>query len=570
MKFSVISQYLEKLNETASRIEITKILSELFTKTDDDVADSVAYIITGSIAPSYSGSVFNIAEKNVIQILAQYGEKTPEEIEKLYKEKGDLGDVAEILAKKTNEKSDQEVSVVMESLKDIAKITGEGSVNERNEKVVKLLEKNNPTSVKFLVRMLLGNMRLGFSDKTVIDALSWMLVGDKSLKGKIQKHFEVVPDIGLIAKKIKTENEKFLSQTPKPVIGIPVAPMLAQRVKSAKVMIEKMGEVAVEPKFDGVRMLIHIKKGKLLKAFTRNLKDISQMFPELEMAQDDIMGNEVILDAEGVGVDEERKALADFQTTMQRRRKHDIEEIAKKIPVTFQAFDILFVDGESVMNMPYEKRREILAKTIKKDGKIIKVDEFVRTTDPKVIEDEYVRRRKEGLEGILVKKIDATYVPGRTGYRWVKMKEKESASSKLADTIDGVIMGFTVGKGKRVDFGLGQFLVGIKDGEEIKTVTKVGTGLSDELLRSLAQRLEKIKMAQMPREYKVHKDLEPDVWVKPEVVVEIAGDDLTVSPKHTAGYAIRFPRLIRIRDDKSVKETTTIKELKTLAKLKYK
>jgi DNA ligase-1 len=341
-------------------------------------------------------------------------------------------------------------------------------------------------------------------------------------------------------------------------------------VKSAKVMIEKMGEVAVEPKFDGVRMLIHIKKGKLLKAFTRNLKDISQMFPELEMAQDDIMGNEVILDAEGVGVDEERKALADFQTTMQRRRKHDIEEIAKKIPVTFQAFDILFVDGESVMNMPYEKRREILAKTIKKDGKIIKVDEFVRTTDPKVIEDEYVRRRKEGLEGILVKKIDATYVPGRTGYRWVKMKEKESASSKLADTIDGVIMGFTVGKGKRVDFGLGQFLVGIKDGEEIKTVTKVGTGLSDELLRSLAQRLEKIKMAQMPREYKVHKDLEPDVWVKPEVVVEIAGDDLTVSPKHTAGYAIRFPRLIRIRDDKSVKETTTIKELKTLAKLKYK
>jgi DNA ligase 1 len=167
----------------------------------------------------------------------------------------------------------------------------------------------------------------------------------------------------------------------------------------------------------------------------------------------------------------------------------------------------------------------------------------------------------------MVKRYDSAYVPGRTGWRWVKMKEAEEALGKLSDTVDCVVMGYTAGRGKRASFGLGQFLVGVKDGEKIKTVTKVGTGLTDEQFRELKKRLLGSELTEMPKEYEVHKLLEPDFWVNPEVVVEIAADDITKSPTHTAGLALRFPRLVKFRDDKSPDQATTVEEVKKLFKL---
>jgi DNA ligase-1 len=216
-----------------------------------------------------------------------------------------------------------------------------------------------------------------------------------------------------------------------------------------------------------------------------------------------------------------------------------------------------------MINEPYIKRREELKKIIV-PGILLRVDENVITKDPEVIKSLHQKYLKMGLEGVVVKRANGFYVSGRTGWNWVKMKEVEGQSGRLSDTVDCVVMGYTQGKGKRVGFGIGQFLAGIKDGDTFKTVTKVGTGLTDEQFRELNARLKKIESKEKPKEYEVNKDLYPDFWVTPKVVVELAADEITVSPKHTSGYALRFPRLVNFRDDKGPSDATTLKELKDL------
>jgi DNA ligase-1 len=311
----------------------------------------------------------------------------------------------------------------------------------------------DPLSARYLVRIPVGKLRLGFSDKTILDAFSWMETGDKSKKAVLEKAYQVVPDVGVLAVDVKKFGIERAIKDVKPIVGIPVLPMLGQRIKSPVEMIEKMGKVFVEPKFDGLRVLIHFNRGKLIKAFTRNLNDVTEMFPELQKIGDYLNCSDTILDTEAVGMDPEMKRLLDFQTTMKRRRVHQIDLTAKAIPLGFQVFDVLYCNGKNMMDEPYFERREVLDKIIKPGNKILVVDSTVITEDPEVINREYRAKIKEGLEGVFVKKYDAKYVPGRTGWRWVKMKQEERAEGKLSDTVDCVVMGFTVGKGKEHRLG---------------------------------------------------------------------------------------------------------------------
>lgn len=572
MTFKKLATYLTTLEKTSSRIAITKILSELFRTSTNEEIDKTINLLLGQLAPAYKSVVFNLAERMMIDVFAQSYDVAKEKVHDLYKEEGDLGNLAARLAQNSQYKdrtSQLSVTEVFEKLLEIAKDEGEKSVERKIGKMASLLAHLDPLSAKFVARIPVGRLRLGFSDKTVLDALSWMEVGDKSKKTKLEKAYQVIPDVGLLARKVKEVGIDKATKNVKPVVGIPVLPMLAQRIKSPSEMIKKMGKVFVEPKFDGLRVLIHYKKvnGKEeVKAFTRNLNNVADMFSELREVGKHVKGKELILDTEAIGMDPEMLKMANFQTTMQRRRKYDIEEKAQSIPLKFQVFDIIYKDGVSYLEMPYFERRVILQKTIK-DDKLLVVDEAVVTTDPEVINREYREKIKMGLEGVIVKKYDASYIPGRTGWRWVKMKEEETAKGKLSDTVDCVVMGYTAGRGKRVSFGLGQFLVGVRDGEEIKTVTKVGTGLTDEQFRELKKRLSGLELKGKPKNYMVHKLLEPDFWVTPEVVVEIAADEITKSPNHTAGLALRFPRLVRFRDDKGVGDITTVAEVRKLSNL---
>lgn len=566
MNFREFSDYLSKLEKISSRIEITKVLATLFKKLDKKETRHAVYLLLGGLSSKYESIVFNIADKMMIKTLATAYKNEISEITKLYKQKGDLGDVAESLAK-NGDKGEKTIEQVFTSLLDIANDSGGGSQERKIEKSAQLLKSLDPNSSKFAVRIMLGKLRLGFSDSTVLDAISWMLSGDKSHKKELESTYYVLPDVGYLLQEVKEKGIKKATSNISPVVGVPVLPVLAQRIKSPTEMIEKMGNVAVEPKLDGLRLSLHIDKNKkIIKAYTRNLNENSWMFPELKSIEKNIKAKSVILDCEAVGLDEDAKKMANFQATMTRRRKHDIDKVSKRTKITFYVFDIMEKDGKGYINTPFSERRKLLEKTVK-DSSLIKKVESTSTEDPKKISELFEKYSHAGFEGAMIKKMGSNYVPGRTGWRWVKMKQSAKSVAKVADTIDCLVMGYSVGRGKRAGFGVGRFLVGVKDKNKIKTTTKIGTGLTDEQFREMKKRLTKLQVDEKPKSYDVDKIYTPDYWVKPGLVVEIAADEITKSPTHSAGLALRFPRLVRFRDDKGPSQITTTKELKELYNL---
>jgi DNA ligase-1 len=570
MKFSDLSVFFAKLEKTPSRNEITVILSDLFKKADPGEIDKITYLALGKLGPSYNEEVLNLAERMMFRVFEKAYKKDLGEMKKQFKSAGDLGIVAERLSTEAKTKGNLKVVDVYEQLVKISRDGGEGSQERKVEKMSLLLTGLDPLSARYVSRIPVGKLRLGFSDKTVLDALSWFVVGDKSASGQIENAYRVLPDVGLLALEIKKYGLERATKNVKPKLGVPVMSMLCQRLKSPREMIKKMGgeAVAVEPKLDGLRIQIHFKRGPggFVKAYTRNLNEVSWMFPELSLAGKYIGADEVILDGEAMGVDEERKTLANFQSTMTRRRKYDIEKISEKIGIKFYVFDILYKDGKGLMDKPYFERKDNYLPTVK-NGSLFVVVNYELTDDPDAVSKIHARFIEEGFEGVIVKKYDSKYVPGRTGWRWIKMKEKEESTGKLTDTIDCIVMGYSSGRGKRANFGIGQFLVGIRDGENYKTISKVGTGLTDEQFKDLKRRLQGLEVEAKPKEYIVNNLLNPDYWVFPELVVEIAADNITQSPSHTAGLALRFPRLVRFRNDKKPQDATSLNELKKIFKL---
>lgn len=564
MYFKEFSGFLTELEKTTKRLEITDILARLINASDAAEIDKVIFLSLGTLAPNYEGVLLNLAEKMMIRVLSLAYGVEESKIKTDYKKSGDIGVVAEELAKKYKVSKNMTVSEVFEALLSIAADNGEGSQERKVEKLSNLIKSLEPLSVRFVSRFPIGNLRLGFSEKTVIDALSKSSGLDSS---EIENAYNIRPDIGYVARLVKGKQLK----NAKPTLGVPVVPMLAQRLNSTSEMVKKMGMVSVEPKFDGLRIFIHYRrKDNFLKIFTRNMNSIDvETLPELKDVGKFIKANEIILDTEAIGIDEKREKFLDFQKTIQRRRKHNVEKNAEEIPLQFQVFDVVYADGKSYMDVPYLKRREQLKNMIV-NGKLLRVDENTVTDDPDIIKNLHQKYLGMNLEGVVVKKAEGFYVSGRTGWNWVKMKEEEGKQGKLSDTIDCVIMGYTAGKGKRAGFGVGQFLAGIKDGDVFKTVTKVGTGLTDEQFRELNKRLMEVEVNEMPKNFEVGKSLFPDKWVGPKVVVELAADEITVSPNHTSGYALRFPRLIKFRDDKSINEVTTLEELKNIMLLQKK
>jgi len=555
MLFVKFSKYLERLEKTASRLEITAILKELFKETSKDEIKEVVYLSLGILAPNYESILLNLAEKMVARSISIAYNKDLEKVTKLYKKVGDLGVVAEQLSQSTVHGSQLTVSEVFQKLLVIAKDGGEGSQDRKVEKMSELLKSLDSLSVCYVARIPVGKLRLGFSEKTILEALD---AGEEA--------YNIHPDIGYIAE--LAISHKLYAVSPK--IGVPVVPMLCARLNSTTEMIKKMGEVSVEPKFDGLRIFIHFRRSdSFIRIFTRNMNAIDiNTFPELLEVEKFIKADEVILDTEAVGLDPKRQMFVDFQKTVSRRRKHEIEKNSAEIPLQFQIFDMLLLDGKSLIHEPYTKRREILEKVIT-SGELLRVDENTITTDPEIIKKLHEKYLKMGLEGVVVKKANGKYVSGRTGWNWVKMKEEEGQEGRLSDTLDCIVMGYFVGKGKRAQFGLGKILVGIKDGDTIRTLTKVGTGLTEAMLVELKKRLDKLSLPLRgkPKEYETQKDLIPDVWANPSLVVEVTADSISKSTKHSLGLSLRFPRFLKIREDKGVNEATTLEELKNIAKL---
>ena len=569
MVFRELALYLTKLEKTASRNEITQILSELFKKAGAKEIDKIVYLVLGILAPNYQGIDFNIAERLMLQIIARAYGVDIEKIRAAFKEKGDLGIVAESFAK--GKGKDPEVLTVYEKMLELAQEGGGGSQERKIAKAAELFSTLDPLSARYVARIPVANLRLGFSNMTILDALSVMVKGDKSVRPQIEAAFNVSVDIGKIAKSVKEKGLAGLKLV-KPEAGTPIRPSLAERLPTAEKILEKLGgKVAVEPKYDGFRVQVHIySEGgkKKISFFSRNLENTTEMFPDMAEAASKIKVSSAIFDAEAIGFDPKTGKFLLFQETVQRKRKHDILEIAKKLPLKLFLFDILYKDGKSYLEAPFSERRKILENTVSKvDSKIeITRQEIVDAADViRTLQKEYLA---EGLEGALIKKIDAPYKAGARGYHWVKYKK--TTEGGLTDTIDCLVLGINKGQGKRAGFGVGAFLVGVREGEKFKSVSKIGTGLTDEQWRELNERMKKLEVKERPKEYEVHKNLETDTWARPSLVVEILADEITRSPIHTAGLALRFPRLINFRDDKSPSQATSLGELTKLYKMQKK
>lgn len=589
MLFSRVVEYFERVEATSLRNEKTVILAGMLQNAGGSEVDKLVYLALGGLRPKFDRLEFNLAEKMIVRAVAGACGKTVGVVEREYQRIGDLGElVVQMKQDSRFQMLDSSVEQVYGELEKIARDGGSGSQERKVAGLAKLIREMESRSAKYVVRMVAGKLRLGFSDKTIIDALSYIEKGSKEYSDLLDRAYQIRPDVGVLAREVKEQGVEQAVANMRVVMGTPIVPALAQRLKTAKEMIEKMGRVYVEPKFDGTRVQIHFSRSKKdarcqmpdasteqvgmfenekpkywVRTFTRNLDESSAMFPELGKIAEQIKADEVILDCEAVGYDPQTKKLVPFQLTITRKRKHGVGEAQSAVPLRFFVFDIIYKDGESLIHLALRKRRQILAQTIRGEG-VLAVDPFIETDDPNVLREYHRVQLAAGLEGALVKQIDGEYMPGRTGFNWVKFKETEDSRAKLADTIDAVIMGYYLGKGKRNKFGMGAFLAGVKEGEQIVTLAKVGTGINDLQFRELYGRLKQIEVRDPMPEYNVPKTLVPDVWVEPRMVVEVAADEITKSPTHTAGYALRFPRLVKFRDDKGIEQITTREEVQQM------
>lgn len=585
MLFSDLCSYFERIEATTKRLEKTEILAELLKKIEHGEVRVVVNLALGQLAAPYMRRQFNLAEKMLTRAIAQSVRMSAEEVTTLFKKIGDIGRVVQELSSGRNQVgSGRSILELYERLVVIASDSGTGSQERKQSKLAELLTSSSAIEGKYIVRMVNESLRLGFSESTMLDVLSYYAGGDKRYSERLERVYQMRPDVAWLGEQIVIRGIEKVIASASVELGVPVIPALAQRLGSVDEMIEKMGRVYVEPKLDGTRVQIQYSKNSTqhavrstqeslfeeenpdiwVKTYTRNLDENTAQFPELLEIKDEIGVESVILDAEAVGYDPSSGELLPFQMTITRKRKHGVGEQQKAVPLKFFVFDILYRDGESLIDRPLRERRRILEQVIK-PRKVLAINEQIETQDAEGIREYHAKQLAMGLEGVLVKKVDGEYTPGRAGFNWVKLKEVESAEGKLSDTIDCVVMGYYRGRGKRSGFGIGAFLVGAMGVDHnILTIAKIGTGLSDDQFRELYVKLHKIETLSKPDSYMVEKILEPDVWVKPEIVVEVAADEITKSPSHTANYALRFPRLVKFREDKSVAEITTLDELKSI------
>lgn len=563
MKFKKLSKYLNKIEKVSGRLEITDLLVRVLKEMKEREVREGVYLMLGNLAPQYKKVDFAMADKMGVRAVARVIGKEQKEVMLMYKEKGDLGElVLELGVGKKRKRLN--IVEVYKRLRSLAEDSGSGSQERKVVALGELMLDLDNVSAKFVMRIVLGRLRLGFSEKTLLDALSVLEGNDKSLRKRLDQIFQVHPDLGEITSWIKREGIEEAEKRMKVEVGVPVVPALCQRLNTAEEIVAKMGKVAVERKFDGTRVQIHFRRdgdgGWTCKTFTRNLEETTHMFPELKEIGKVLKGESMIFDSEAVGIDVKTGKMLPFQATITRKRKHGVGEAASKVPLRFYVFDVLYKDGKSLLNESYKKRRKILKGCVKKN-KVVVVNEVFKGNEIEGIHDLHEKFLSEGDEGAVVKQWQGKYLPGRQGWNWVKIKESEGKKGKLADTLDLVVMGYYKGKGKRAGFGIGAFLVGLRKNGRFVTLAKVGTGLTDDQFREMKKRLTKLRVRKKPMEYEVSKGLESDVWVSPELVVEIAADEITKSPSHSSGWALRFPRLVRFRDDKRAVQATGMKEI---------
>lgn len=582
MPFSVVAKTFESLEAISSRTQLTVVLVKLFKSTPPSVIDEVVYLIQGKLGPDWEDiPELGVGEKLLITAIATAYHVPESRVESLYKSLGDLGKVAERLARdrearKTSgllafmgeAREELTVTKVFNTFYRVATAQGEGSRDLKIKLIAGLLSEASPLEAKYIVRFVEGRLRLGVGDATILDALAVAFGGGAQARPIIERAYNLQADLGAIARIIAEHGIDALKDI-KPRVGIPIRPMLAERHNDPVEILSKVGGRAlVEYKYDGERGQIH-KDGDKIYIFSRRLENITHMYPDVvEMAKKGIKVEKAIVEGEIVAIDPDTLELRPFQELMKRKRKHQIHKAMREVPVAVFLFDMLYKDGEDLTLKPLPERRRDLEESLTPSDTWSMATSII-VSSPDELTKFFLKAIEDGAEGVMVKAIHekSIYQAGARGWLWIKFKR--DYKSEMIDTVDLVAVGGFYGRGRRGG-KIGTLLMAAydPDTDTFKTVCKVGSGFTDEDLN----RMEEIfKPYIIPRKHpRVDSTIEADVWFVPAKVAEIIGAELTLSPMHTccmsairsgAGISIRFPRFIRWRDDKRPEDATTTKEL---------
>ena len=540
MEFSKIAEAFEKLDQTQKTLEKTDILAELFEESGEQLPQ-VVLLCTGTPFPAWKDLDLGVSSKTLVKIISKATGRSEDEVEKEWKEQGELGLAAETMVEKKTQQRlmTQEITVekAFDRMQKVAEMESEGlnsSVNQdkKQKELADLISSSEPREAKYLARIIINNLRLGVGEGTIRDALSEAFFDGEHVE-QIQQAYDFSNDFAEVAKAC-TEGLEALNSLELELYR-PVKSMLAKNVDTIEEGFEEVGRPAsINYKYDGMRAQIHVKDGEVT-VFTRRLDDVTEQFPDVvEAVEENIESENCILDTEVVGYDPEDGGMIPFQKLSKRiKRKYDIRKLKQEIPVEVRPFDLIYLD-EPILKRPYSERWKKLKSIVNEEEKELRLVDYAQTSEEEKVGEMQQKSLSEGHEGIMMKNMEAEYKPGnRVGYM-VKLKP-------VMETLDLAIVGAKWSEGRRSDW-LGRLFLGCYDEEndEYLEVGKMATGLTDEQFKEITEKLKPLITNEDGRK----------VDVRPEVIVEVEYEEIQESPTYSSGYALRFPRMKQFREDK--------------------
>ncbi len=572
MRYKDLVDVYAKLESTTKRLAKTWAISRLLKECNTDDLGIIVLLLQGKAFPNWDEHKIGIAARLVIKAVNISTGIESDKIENEWAKIGDIGEVTENFISKKRQATlfqrELSVSKVFKNIQKLAEMEGKGSVDQKMKLIAELLTSASPPEAKYIVRTLLEDLRVGVADGTLRDAITWAFF-EKEIElkyleennkidikdretyneyvGKIQEAYDITNDFSKVALAVQKDGEEGLKKVLLNV-GVPLKVMLAPKVNTIKEGLERTGKPAeVEYKYDGFRVQVH-KDSQHVKIFTRRLENVTKQFPELvKYVNSHVKGESCILDCEAVGFDPKTQKHLPFQNISQRiRRKYDIEDMAKKFPVELNVFDVIYHDGKNMIKEPFSERRKLIEKIIDNEKRKIRVSKNMISSDDEEIQKFYDEALSQGYEGIMMKRMDSIYKPGARVGSWVKIKP-------TMETLDLVIVGAEWGTGKRGKW-LSSFVIAcVDDNGEFLEIGKVGTGVKEKpeeglSFDELTKLLEPLIVNKKGR----------TVQVRPKIVLEINYEEIQKSPNYSSGYALRFPRVVRLRDDRKPEDCSDI------------
>ena len=547
--FRELCELCEKLASTTKRLLMVDLAATFLRTLHSSEAEPAVSMILGRPFPRWDQRVLELNWTTVSSVIKRLTNLDWGDFRAVYSQTGDVGsavksvfEASKIRKQATLFEKTMSILEVKQTFENIAEASGQGS-RERKERLIEaLLSQASPVEAKYLVKIMIGEMRTGFHEGLMEMAVARAF--DVPL-GTVQTANMMTGDIGEAASILKAKGKEGITDLGFRVFR-PIKSMMAQMVASVREALnEAGGPMALEYKLDGARIQIH-KSADNVRIYSRRLTDVTESLPEiLELVRREVKARDAILEGEVIAVAKDKASPLLFQHLMRRfRRLHKVDEMTHEIPIELQLFDIIYYDGKSLIDVPYEQRRRKLSEIV---GSIQLTRQIV-TDDVGQAEAFLTEALRSGHEGLVAKKLDSPYTPGIRGKRWFKIKQ-------ILEPLDLVIVAAEWGYGRRHNW-LSDYYLAARDAETDKflIVGKTFKGLTDEEIIEMTRRLKELVVREEP-----HR-----VNVVPKIVVEVAYNEIQKSPKYECGMALRFARISRIRDDKSVDDIDTIQRVREI------